>query len=1525
MDACDPGVNSEDLKTHLKQKLGIDLKLSRNEICDVYSSIQDGKLPLPPLVLSRDRTHMMDRKSPLTMSDFDKLFSSSTKVTSIRRIAKKVGVARHADKKLTKAQLIGIIGRRLHALKVYEPIKFYSNQKTKIIRESINSFDNERNENNVNRGGRRNNNERNENNVNRSGRRNNNERNENNVNRGDRRNNNERNENRSPKFSKKRPFFLKRTSGPYVNVEKNAIKTQFNKLNRALFGEKTNDEQDEFERLSKIRRVVRRGKEKFKEQIEKDGYSNLTNREFDKYWEYLMKISKKRVYNEITGFIPSSKIMPWGLFKRTPPSSKKTPETGVSSYKNTPESGNSNNVKNTLNTSVSTSVKKTKKISKNNTNNVKKQLFNNRYNQAENLKNKYREYLRDKSVVRIIRNYQNNTKTGFFGKSKFPTLNNANKAIQNRINIIKISNSVRNQFNNDKNRNIVNRVLNNLETGKSGLKTEVQVIGKINELLTQKNQNEPAKINAKNTPETGNSNNVKNTLNTSVSTSVKKTKKISKNNTNNVKKQLFNNRYNQAENLKNKYREYLRDKSVVRIIRNYQNNTKTGFFGKRKFPTLNNANKAIQNRINIIKISNSVRNQFNNDKNRNIVNRVLNNLETGKSGLKTEVQVIVKINELLTQKKQTEAAKINAQRKAEENAKKKNEAEAAKANAQRRKNEAAIGKAIFKQKKIETETEIQRIKNETVTKIYRGYSTELNNVSNLNQLENIHRRYKKSKISKVLKQKLNKKYKNKKLELNSNSTRKRSSGGIFGSLFGKKRKNKNNSNNNIYYNNTSNETDEKNTLNEKIQRTRNKFKRTRNKFQDTGRKIGKIFFKKEKKEKVPNKTEIRVEGRDGQAVYLRLIREVREVENSEQQLKALRREGILRLHPNKNPGFNKQYLILFKSKVDKLLEEFQKREPEPNKKRLKQRSSLEKLLKSSKNLTDRNKYFRRLEGGESLNSVRRNAIKEIRSLAEDRRRKEAKAEADSQKSRSSLEKLLKSSKNLTDRNKYFRRLEGGESLNSVRRNAIKEIRSLAEDRRRKEAKAEVDSQKQRSSLEKLLKSSKNLTDRNKYFRRLEGGESLNSVRRNAIKEIRSLAEDRRRKEAKAEADSQKQRSSLEKLLKSSKNLTNRNKYFRRLEGGENLDSVRRNAIKEIRSLAEARRRKAVKTEVDSQKSRSSLEKLLKSSKNLTNRNKYFRRLEGGESLNSVRRNAIKEIRSLAEDRRRKENNAKAKAEAEAKARRRKENNAKDKAEAESRKKKEYNNKMKIKRQMELKKQKNVNNTKNRENERRLELKKQMEAKAIEASKKAQAAKDEIIAKRKVQELEKRKAQELEKRKRDTFKRQIQSSYLTSNEKSSYIKQVNTVANFKPLVKKIKSAMLKASEDAKKKIGKASLLEQMYGEKKDNMRKQAELNAKKRKEARVKIKQYMKKTYPSMSDRDRKMYANRIKNTEWKMLGGYIHGTRGMSASEAYDRVKRNINRNWKGKNVKLESKKREIDRKIKKRDEKIRRRGARKR
>jgi hypothetical protein len=141
MDACDPTINIKDLKTLIKQNTGADLKLSRSQICDVYATTQDGKLPLPPLIISSDRSFLYDRKSPLTRLDFEKLFSSSTKLASIRRIAKKVGVSRHADPALTKRQLVDIIGRRLRGLNINEPIRLRTIPKRKMetIYDNINS------------------------------------------------------------------------------------------------------------------------------------------------------------------------------------------------------------------------------------------------------------------------------------------------------------------------------------------------------------------------------------------------------------------------------------------------------------------------------------------------------------------------------------------------------------------------------------------------------------------------------------------------------------------------------------------------------------------------------------------------------------------------------------------------------------------------------------------------------------------------------------------------------------------------------------------------------------------------------------------------------------------------------------------------------------------------------------------------------------------------------------------------------------------------------------------------------------------------------------------------------------------------------------------------------------------------------------------------------------------------------------------------------------------------------------------
>ena len=151
MDACDPGLDISNLRTLIKQNAGIDLKLSKNQICDVYSLVQGGKLPLPPLILSKDGSYLVDAKSPLTRKDFDTLFSSTSRVSEIRRIAKKVGVVRHADKRLTKQQLTDIIGRRLHSMNVHEPVKLRSVQKKQIEKNAFNNNVNLVNNLNVNR------------------------------------------------------------------------------------------------------------------------------------------------------------------------------------------------------------------------------------------------------------------------------------------------------------------------------------------------------------------------------------------------------------------------------------------------------------------------------------------------------------------------------------------------------------------------------------------------------------------------------------------------------------------------------------------------------------------------------------------------------------------------------------------------------------------------------------------------------------------------------------------------------------------------------------------------------------------------------------------------------------------------------------------------------------------------------------------------------------------------------------------------------------------------------------------------------------------------------------------------------------------------------------------------------------------------------------------------------------------------------------------------------------------------------
>jgi hypothetical protein len=124
-EACDPDADIETLRKAIKMQTGEELKLTRKEMCDAYNNISGGKLPLPPLVMTADRTYLVDRASPLKHLDFELLFDSTTKRNDLKRIARKVGLTSQIEQK-TKKQLVDAIGKRLRYMKIREPIKIVS-------------------------------------------------------------------------------------------------------------------------------------------------------------------------------------------------------------------------------------------------------------------------------------------------------------------------------------------------------------------------------------------------------------------------------------------------------------------------------------------------------------------------------------------------------------------------------------------------------------------------------------------------------------------------------------------------------------------------------------------------------------------------------------------------------------------------------------------------------------------------------------------------------------------------------------------------------------------------------------------------------------------------------------------------------------------------------------------------------------------------------------------------------------------------------------------------------------------------------------------------------------------------------------------------------------------------------------------------------------------------------------------------------------------------------------------------------
>ena len=121
LEVCDPDADLDVLKKLIKMNTGHTIKLTKEQTCQVYDDIKAGKLPLPPLIMSSNKTYLVDKKSPLKLTDYEILFDSSSKRADIKKVARKVGLLK-VDQ-MTKSQMIDSIGKRLKYMKIHEPVK----------------------------------------------------------------------------------------------------------------------------------------------------------------------------------------------------------------------------------------------------------------------------------------------------------------------------------------------------------------------------------------------------------------------------------------------------------------------------------------------------------------------------------------------------------------------------------------------------------------------------------------------------------------------------------------------------------------------------------------------------------------------------------------------------------------------------------------------------------------------------------------------------------------------------------------------------------------------------------------------------------------------------------------------------------------------------------------------------------------------------------------------------------------------------------------------------------------------------------------------------------------------------------------------------------------------------------------------------------------------------------------------------------------------------------------------------------
>ena len=686
-----------------------------------------------------------------------------------------------------------------------------------------------------------------------------------------------------------------------------------------------------------------------------------------------------------------------------------------------------------------------------------------------------------------------------------------------------------------------------------------------------------------------------------------------------------------------------------------------------------------------------------------------------------------------------------------------------------------------------------------------------------------------------------------------------------------------------------------------------------------------------------------------------------------------KREFMQRLEAGNNFNTLKESAIqkarnLSKKRKNRELEEKMKAEAEyKNEQKREQRKLMNKIMNNSGlfNNAEKNVFRQRFNNGNNFNTLKTNVINKARQLKEERVRKEKEMLENQEKKRIRneqqrlLSKILNNSKNMTNENKlpFLQRLNKGENFNTVKGNAIRKAQNMKRNRIQKEKNElnrKAKEEENRLAKEKANQNAKNEANRlakekanqnakneaNRLAKEKANQNAKNEANREGKESKRLFNEAQKKKEAnrlakeeankiQREKEREEKRRRLTKILGNSKNLTNEDKaaFLKRFENGENVNTVKANAISKAKELAKLRKNKEETNRLEREKEEAeriarereekrlakeeakrlanekaekklkekrqkAMSKLLNSSKNLTNMNKmgYLKRFENGENYNALKQNIVGKIRNLADQRKKKEEEANrlAKEEANKKEREKQQqllskilNNSKNLTNT---------NKMTFLKRFE--KGENFNTIKKNAIGKAKELTKQRKAKE-ESNRKAREkeeanrkAKEEMIAKKKEEALAKKKKEDEEKKKKEAENKkkaaqntQMRAS-LTKKVKSTQMDQkvknklLNQLKNYRVQIRNVAPGIEKTIESEK--------LNGNYDE---------AANKKKRQEVKKQLATYISTTYPNMSKANRGKYIQRANLTQWKK--GFLSGSQGMGANQAFERIKGNIRENMK--------------------------------